>query len=218
VINPSDQKLDDALSSLLQKGLNFAVNSCSTPIQDVLAGVEKAVLSLPAEMADEARQETVRIIKYSSRPRDNLRKTERAALKSLKDNVNLTILPADKRNVTVVLNTTDYKHKISSLLEEPAYRKLTKDHTEAIELKTTLLLKKSSLTENTCRQLCPAGSRPLHYMDYPRYTKKEFHLDLLSATLVPPHTIYPSTYQDCSINLLGNQHIMLKTPSTSSKY
>jgi hypothetical protein len=107
VINLSDQKLDDALSSLLQKGLNFAVTPRSTSIEDILAGVEKAVLSLPAEMAEKARQKTVRLIKNSSRPRDNPRKTERVALQSLKDNANLTILPADKSNATVVLNTTD---------------------------------------------------------------------------------------------------------------
>jgi hypothetical protein len=171
VINLSDQKLDEALSSLLQKGLNSAVTSRSTPIEDILTGVEKAVLSLPAEMAEEARQETVRILKHSSQPRDNLKKTERAALKSLKDNTNLTILPADKGNATVVHNTIDYKHKISSLLEETTYRMLTKDPTEAIERKTKLLLKTSSLTEETQRQLYPAGSTPQHYTDCPRYTK-----------------------------------------------
>jgi len=69
---------------------------------------EKAALSLPVEMTEGARQETVRIIKISSRPRDNLRTTERAALMTLKDNFNLTILPADKGNATVVLNTSDY--------------------------------------------------------------------------------------------------------------
>jgi len=66
VINLSDQKLDDAVYSLLQKGLNYAVAPCSTPIEDILAGVEKAVLSLSVEMAEEARQETVRITKSSS--------------------------------------------------------------------------------------------------------------------------------------------------------
>jgi hypothetical protein len=65
-----------------------------SPIEDILAGVEKAALSLSVENAEEARQETLRIIRNSSRPRDNLRTTERAALKTLKDNVNLTILPA----------------------------------------------------------------------------------------------------------------------------
>jgi hypothetical protein len=56
----------------------------------------RAVLSLPVEMAEEARQETVRIIKSTPPPKDNLTKTERAVLKTLKENKNLTILPADK--------------------------------------------------------------------------------------------------------------------------
>ena len=111
VINLSNRKLDDTVYSLLQKGLNFAVTPCSTRIEDILAGVEKAALSLPVEMAEEARQETVRITKKSSWPRDNLRTTERAALKTLIDNVNLTILPADKGNSTMVLNTSDYKRR-----------------------------------------------------------------------------------------------------------
>ena len=84
VINLSDQNLDDGVSSLLQKGLNYAVTPQYTPIEDILASVEKAVQSLPVETAEEARQETVRIIKNSSKPRDNLTRTERAALKNLK--------------------------------------------------------------------------------------------------------------------------------------
>ena len=81
LINLSDQKLDDAVYSLLQKGLNFVVTPRSTPIEDILASVEKTALSMPVEKAEEARQKTVRIIKNSSGPRDNLR-TERAALKT----------------------------------------------------------------------------------------------------------------------------------------
>jgi hypothetical protein len=80
-------------------------------------GVEKAVRSLPVEKA-EARQESVRIIKTTTRTKENLTKTERAALRTLKDNTHLTILLADKGNATVILNTTDYKQKIASLLED----------------------------------------------------------------------------------------------------
>jgi len=72
----------------------------------------------------------------------------------------------------VVLNTSDYKQKVSSLLEDPAYRKLVKDPTDAIERKTTLLLKKSSLTEETRRQLCPAGSRPPRMYGLPKIHKE----------------------------------------------
>jgi hypothetical protein len=63
VINLSDQKLEDGVSSLLQKCLNFAVTPRYIPIEYILAGVEKAVQSLPVETAEEARHETVRIIK-----------------------------------------------------------------------------------------------------------------------------------------------------------
>jgi hypothetical protein len=84
------------MSSLLQKGVNYAVTPRTIPTEDILAGVEKAAQSLPVEMAVEARQETVRIIKSSSRPRDNITRSEREALRTLKNNTDLTILPADK--------------------------------------------------------------------------------------------------------------------------
>ena len=92
---------------------------------------------MPIKKAEEARQETVRIIKNAAQPKYNLKRTERVALKTIRNNENLTILPADKGNATVILNTSDYKQKISSLLQDPTYRKLTKDPTESIERKTT---------------------------------------------------------------------------------
>jgi len=110
------------------------------PIEDILAGVEKAIQFLPVEMAEEARQETVRIIKNSSRPTDNLTRAEREAPRTLKKNTDLTILLADKGNATVILNTVDYKQKITSLLEDPSYRRLATDPTDSTERKTTLLL------------------------------------------------------------------------------
>jgi hypothetical protein len=83
LINLSGQMLDDGVSSLLQKGLNYAVTPCTITIEDILAGVEKAVQSLPVEMAEEARQETVRIIKSFSRPRDNITRAARETLRTL---------------------------------------------------------------------------------------------------------------------------------------
>jgi hypothetical protein len=41
------------------------------PIEDILAGVEKAVQSLSVEMAEKTRQETVRIIKAPPDPETN---------------------------------------------------------------------------------------------------------------------------------------------------
>ena len=39
------------------------------PIEDILAGIEKAVRSLPVEQAEEARYESVRIIKTTTKTR-----------------------------------------------------------------------------------------------------------------------------------------------------
>jgi hypothetical protein len=89
----------------------------------------------------------------------------------LKNNTDHTILPADKSNATVILNTADYKQKITSILEGPAYRRLTREPTVSTEQKTTLLLKKSTLTENICKQLHSSGSRPPRLYGHPKIHK-----------------------------------------------
>ncbi|PNF33152.1 hypothetical protein B7P43_G13662 [Cryptotermes secundus] len=60
--------------------------------------MEKAIVALPVETAEEIRQETVRILKNARKPKDNLTGAERRALRSLKANEALTVLPADKGN------------------------------------------------------------------------------------------------------------------------
>jgi hypothetical protein len=136
-------------------------------------------------MAEEARQETVRIIKSSSRPRNNTMRAEREALRTLKNNTDLTILPADKGNATVILNTADCK-QITSLLEDPAYRRLTRDPTDSTERRTALLLKKSTLTEDICKQLHPSGSRPPRLYGLPKIHKEGVPLRPIVSNIGAP--------------------------------
>jgi hypothetical protein len=110
-------------------------------------------------MAEKARQEAVSIIKSSPIPKSKITTAESEALRNLKNNTDLTILPVDKGNATVILNTADYKQKIASILEDPAYRRLSRDPTDSAERKTALLLKKSTLTEDIIKQLRSSGSR-----------------------------------------------------------
>jgi hypothetical protein len=141
------------------------------PAKDFLCGVEKTIGTLPEETAVEIRQETVRILKGSRQPKDNLTGAERRALRSLKANASLTVLPADKGNAAVVLGTSDYNKKIATLLQDKAYEKLKKDPTESIERKTVLLLKKSSFLEEVCQQVRPQGSRPPRLYGLPKIHK-----------------------------------------------
>jgi len=101
----------------------------------------------------------VRILRDSSRPKDNLTGTDRRALRDLRKNTDLTILQADEGNVTVVLNNVDYNHKIGALLQDPAYRRLAEGPTETVEHKTTLLFKRSTFAEEVCKQLHPMGMK-----------------------------------------------------------
>jgi hypothetical protein len=107
VINLSGVPLEEAACSALSKGLNYAVTPGRIPAKDVLCGVEKAIGTLPEENAEEIRQETVRILKDSRQPKDNLNDAERRALQSLKANASLTVLQTDKGNASVVLGTSD---------------------------------------------------------------------------------------------------------------
>jgi hypothetical protein len=122
-------------------------------IEGFLSGAEKAIGFLPEEADEEVRQETVRILKASTKPKNNLPGAQRRALRA---NGDLRALPTDK----VILNTGDYKQKVAALLGSPTYRRLPKDPIEAVERKTTLLLKKSSLPEEVIQQLRPQASRP----------------------------------------------------------
>jgi hypothetical protein len=127
VINLSSVPLEDAAYSALGKGLNYAVSPAALPIEAFLTGVENTVVFLPVAVAEEVRQETLRILKATKRPRDNLSGAERRALRSLRTDADLAVLHADKGNATVVLNTKDYNEKISALLSAPTYRRLAKD-------------------------------------------------------------------------------------------
>jgi hypothetical protein len=132
VINLSGVPLEEAACSALSKGLNYAVAPGRIPAKDFLCGVKKATGTLPEETAEEIRQETVRILKGSRQPKDNLTGAERRAFRCLKANDLLTVLPADKGNAAVVLGTLDYNKNIATLLQDKAYAKLKKDPTESI--------------------------------------------------------------------------------------
>jgi hypothetical protein len=103
--------------------LNYAVSATTSPIWCILCGVEKAVNALPEEAAEEIQQESVKILKGSCKPRNNLMSAERRCFQAIKDNAYLAVL-TDSGNTMAVLNTADYNQRITALLEDQAYKKL----------------------------------------------------------------------------------------------
>ena len=115
-----------------KKGGNFAIIPNTIPIEDIIFNIESAIRSLPECEAEEIRCESSRILRKAKTPKCNIKHSEKLAIKELNDNKNILILPADKGNATVVIETDDYKWKILDLLDLDTYRKLPKDLTSKI--------------------------------------------------------------------------------------
>lgn len=58
MINISDIELDAHTVAAMSKGLNFVPTISNLPVKEILCGIEKAILGVPPELAEEIRRET----------------------------------------------------------------------------------------------------------------------------------------------------------------
>ena len=79
---------------------------------------------------------------------NNLTNDERQALKRLKTDKDIVILPADKGQVTVVMDRTDYHNKMNELVnDKQTYEELKRDPTPALQRKLNSKLLKLKKTD-----------------------------------------------------------------------
>ena len=80
-------------------------------------------------------------------PPTNFDKKMHMAVKGLKRDKDIVILPADKGNMTIVMDRSVYEEKLNDMLRDDAtYRQLRKDPTTRIETKVKKAIKE--LEEN----------------------------------------------------------------------
>ncbi|KAJ8917059.1 hypothetical protein NQ315_012978 [Exocentrus adspersus] len=132
-----------------KKGLNFALTPKDVPTLDIITSIEETCQKLSEDVSNEFRIRSKMILEKPLKIKSNISKEEMLALKELKNDKDIKILPADKGNATVIMNTGDYNSKISNLITEGQYTKLNKDPTKNtphfIEKLTTININSTEL-------------------------------------------------------------------------
>ena len=187
----SSHQLSVSQTSLLAKGLNFAPSPASVPTSQMVSLVESVLKNIPTGEADKIRLRTINLLRDYRPTKSNLSIAEQQALKELKKNDNLLILPADKGRATVVMDREKYDDKLSTMLADTAtYEKLKRDPAPALERRMNSILlalnRKGSLHTKLYEKLrSSAGRNPLLY-GLPKVHKPQIPLRPIVSFLQSP--------------------------------
>ncbi len=141
VINHSSRQLNLIEKKALSKGLNFTPAPKSIPIPRIVAAVETGLRKVPSSEAELARINIIGALTKAKPPPSNITTEEYRAIKDLKKDNSILILPADKGRATVILDKSEYHQKILSMLsDDKTYKKLKRDPALALERKMNSLL------------------------------------------------------------------------------
>ena len=171
ITNISNRTLTIDEKRVLSKGLNFATMHSKDDKLKLIAAVEPVIDSLSATTLDEKnilRQRVATAVNCASNT-NNITYKEQNALKSLRSDESILIVPADKGRSTVVINKTDYMEKVSEHLnDETTYREVASNPTNTLQSKVNSELKslkdENSLSDEQYKHLrSTTASTPLFY-------------------------------------------------------
>ena len=197
VVNLSSKQLSQPQESVLAKGLNYALPPKQIPTSQIVASAEEALRKsqAPEETTSKARSQIIGVLKKAKPSKPNLSVPETKALRELRNDDSIMILPADKGRATVVMNKIDYDTKVKTMLaNHSTYKPLAKDPTPSLGRQMNALLlslrRSDHFTESQYNQLCcSAGQIPLLYA-LPKIHKPEIPLrPIVSFTSSPTYSL-----------------------------
>ncbi|XP_076247886.1 LOW QUALITY PROTEIN: uncharacterized protein LOC143187549 [Calliopsis andreniformis] len=186
VKNLTDLPLSSDALSVLAKGHNFAIAPKTIPTEEIISQVENVIYNLPPEMANEVRRLTINALKLAKTPKSNLTKAERKALLELKQRKDILILPADKGNMTVIINKDEYIDKVHNLLNDETYRTITKDPTKSVARITTTVIKQAKLPDHIQKTILPREPKAPRLYGLAKIHKPDIPLRPIVGTLGSP--------------------------------
>ncbi|KER23356.1 hypothetical protein T265_08731 [Opisthorchis viverrini] len=117
-----NRPLSEEERCLLEKGLNFAVSKGVIRAEEIVPSVESVFQKLPSMEAEKLRVLLVTVLKSQQPGVPNIAPAERRALNTLKNVDSIVITKADKGKATVVMNKSDYLHKVRQHIADGPYR------------------------------------------------------------------------------------------------
>ena len=152
------------------------------PVMEIVAEVEPALNKVPQQTADNVRIKVTNLHRRTRPPPSNTSKEERSAIRSLRRDESVIILPANKGNASVLLNRGEYDDKMTVMLEcKQMYKELKKDPAPALQRSINaklLSLKKKVPFQIVCVNSLEVNQEIHHVCAVSRkYTCQQYHLD-----------------------------------------
>ena len=142
----SSRTITDDENEVLALGLNYTITPKEVPVAQIVAATEATAKQLNTDTAEKLRSVISTILQSANPPppppKSNLPSHLRQAANTLRKDQSIVILPADKGNVTVVMNREEYTDKIKTMLSDGTYKRLKEDPTATVERKINRALAK----------------------------------------------------------------------------
>ena len=179
---------------LLEKGMNYSITPTTISAADLVAKIETVSAGMPTGEANTIRADLSSFIGRTQAAKPNCTRNQIAALKSLQQNDNIIILPADKGRATVILNKEDYIRKCNEHLENGPYIKIKEDPTNSVVTKITsklsVLRDNKLIDQQQYLKLKPTGLQPSRSYGLPNIQKDGIPLiPIVSYTGTPLYEV-----------------------------
>ncbi|XP_022814534.1 uncharacterized protein LOC111348226 [Spodoptera litura] len=188
VVNLSSKQLSADAVNVLTRGLNYAPAPRKLPVEDIITNVENTIFRnrIPRSDAECLRQDVSSLLRKSSPPKSNIPVKEMSALRDLRNDSDILVLPADKGNATVVVDTEAYEQKITHMLSDTTvYKQVSYDPTARVTTKTIKLLQSLSDKELVAR-LRPQNPTPPKIYGLPKIHKPNWPLRPIVSQIDAP--------------------------------
>lgn len=187
VVNLSSHEITAEARKALARGLNFAITPNKVPVESLISSVENCIMrnKVTGPEAECLRQDISAIIRRHKRPKPNISKEEVQALMSVRRNPDILVLPADKGNATVIVDTVEYEQKVTQLVSDTEiYKKVNYNPTSRVTAKLNKLL--STLPDVEKKRLRQLNPTPPKIYGLPKIHKPNWPLRPIVSQIDSP--------------------------------